>query len=264
MPSSYIIRGGEAGRSRLSVLSQAMADATGALLDRAGPWDGLHVLDAGCGGGDVSRALAERVGPSGRVLGVDGDAVKIAAARIAAEDQPNLAFEVADITAASWRERFDAVYARFLLSHLPEPAPVLERFRQALRPGGRILVEDVDFSGHFVSPPLPAFDAYVGWYREAARRRGADADIGPRLPGLLTAAGFTDIEAQAVNPAGLTGPVKHMAALTLAAIADAVAEAGIATADEIDAALTDLRTAANDPTVMMSLPRVVQVTARRA
>jgi len=71
MSSSYIIRGGETGRARLSVLSEAMDEAAGSLLDRVGDWTGLRVLDAGCGGGDVSRRLARRVGPTGAVVGID-------------------------------------------------------------------------------------------------------------------------------------------------------------------------------------------------
>ena len=48
-----------------------MAETTGALLDRVGDWTGLRVLDAGCGGGDVSRELARRVGSTGAVVGID-------------------------------------------------------------------------------------------------------------------------------------------------------------------------------------------------
>lgn len=261
MSFSYIIRGGEEGRARLSVLSQAMAPHTGALLDRAGPWEGLRVLDAGCGAGEVSRELARRVGPAGSVLGVDGDAVKIAAAREAAADIPNLAFHAGD-AAAPPGEAFDVIYARFLLSHLTDVPAMLAALRGRLTPGGRLVLEDVDFCGHFVAPPLQAFEDYVAWYREAAWLRGADAEIGQKLPGLVAAAGFADLEAGAVNPAALTGPVKAMAHLTLTAIADAVVDEKIASRSQVDAAVAALKTAGDDPAVFMSMPRVVQVVAR--
>ncbi|MES2035577.1 MAG: methyltransferase domain-containing protein [Pseudomonadota bacterium] len=261
MSSSYIIQGGETGRARLSVLSQAMAPWTGGLLDRAGSLVGLRVLDAGCGGGDVSRDLAVRVGPTGRVVGVDGDAVKIAAAEAADEGLANLAFHLGDATSPPGGP-FDVIYARFLLSHLTDVPAALAAFRGHLRLGGRVVIEDVDFSGHFVAPPLQAFDDYVAWYREAAWLRGADADIGPRLPGLIAAAGFVDVDAEAVNPAGLRGPVKQLAALTLAGIAEAVIAEDIAGRDRVERAVADLQAAADDPSVFMSLPRVVQVIAR--
>jgi hypothetical protein len=46
---------------------------------------------------------------------------------------------------------------------------------EALSPGGTIVVEDVDFGGHFCDPPCPAFSRYSELYVEAARQRGADA-----------------------------------------------------------------------------------------
>src|SRR4030095_6335238 len=80
MPS-YIIRGGQAGRERLRLLARVMRPTTAALFARAGVREGMRCLDVGCGGGDVSFDLARLVGPLGRVVGIDLDAVKITAAR---------------------------------------------------------------------------------------------------------------------------------------------------------------------------------------
>ena len=79
-------------------------------------------------------------------------------------------------------ENFDFVHARFVLTHLANPQKVLEKVRQALNPGGVLAVEDVDFRGHFCHPEHPAFSRYVDLYSKAAQRRGADPNIGPRLP----------------------------------------------------------------------------------
>ena len=78
---SYFIRGGEQGRSRLAVISRVLAPSTQALLDRFEPLAGQLAIDAGCGGGDVSFELAQRVGPAGRVVGFDLDEDKLALAR---------------------------------------------------------------------------------------------------------------------------------------------------------------------------------------
>src|SRR3990167_7136072 len=182
MTSSYIIKGGEAGRARLSVLSEAMAEATGSLLDRAGAWDGRRALDAGCGGGDVSRDLARRVGPSGQVVGIDADGAKIAAARDAAADLPRLSFRAGDAIAAGPGGPFDVIYVRFLLSHLTDPVGALATLHGRLKPGGLLVAEDVDFDGHFAEPAQPALDRYVAWYKAAAWRRGANAILGRGLP----------------------------------------------------------------------------------
>ena len=266
--SSYIIQGGETGRARLSVLSEAMAEATGDLLDRAdvprgASSGGAVILDAGCGGGDVTRELAARAGPGATVIGIDLDEAKLAAARALS---PGIRFEVRAIDAPGALADlgpFDLIYARFLLSHLTDVPAVLAAFRENLKPGGRLVVEDVEFAAHLCWPPRASFDRYVVWYRKAARKRGADADIGPKLPGLLKAAGFQDIEARVAQPAALTGAVKQMAHLTLAAISASLVNAGIATSEAIAADMADLQVGADDPAVFMTLPRVTQVLGRR-
>src|SRR5262245_45349242 len=78
---SYIIRGGVEGRERLRLLSRILRPTTLALFDRAGVRPGMCCVDVGCGGGDVTLDLARLVGPTGRVVGIDIDAVKLDLAR---------------------------------------------------------------------------------------------------------------------------------------------------------------------------------------
>lgn len=256
MGNSYIIAGGVQGAARLSVLTEVMAEFTGGLLDRAGVPTGGLILDAGCGVGEVSRDLLRRAGPDGRVVGLDLDAEKIAVA--ARNAPPGLSFHVAGLETAADLGPFDLIYARFLLSHLTDPAGALSLFHRALKPGGLVVVEDVEFTAHLCVPPRPAFDRYVAGYQAAASARGADANIGPRLPGLLAAAGFGDVQARLVQPAGLTGPVKAIAALTLSAIGPSLPSHHPVAAD-----LADLEAARDDPSVFMSLPRITQAWGRR-
>jgi SAM-dependent methyltransferase len=258
----YIIRGGAEGRARLRVLTAAMGPYTNPFLDSAEIPAGAGVLDIGCGGGDVTRELARRVGPRGQALGADIDAVKIALAR--EEPGDNVQFEVADVLTGALAGPFDVVYARFLLSHLTDPAAALRRMLALLKPGGMLLVEDVDFAGHFCHPPRASFDNYVRWYREAAQRRGADACLGAKLPAFVRDAGAVKIEPRAINPAACEGPIKHMAPMTLAAIADSLVAEKIAERGAIDADVADLEAAALDTAVFMSIPRIVQVRAFRA
>jgi len=260
MSQSYIIHGGEQGASRLSVLAQAMAEVTGQLLDRVVIPPGGRALDVGCGTGSVTGELARRVGPAGAAVGIDLDPEAIRIARTGAP--ANAAFHVGDLGMAERLGPFDVVYARFLLSHLTDPAAALATFRRALRPGGRVVVEDVDFAAHICWPPRPAFDRYVAWYQAAAAARGADPAIGPKLPSLLREAGFEAIDIRVVQPAGLQGPPKAMAALTLAAMSDALAQIGVAP-EAVAADVADLEQARDDPTVLLSLPRVLQCWGRR-
>ncbi len=255
----YIIRGGAAGRERLKVLSRVFGPTTLNLLNRVGIQPGMKCLEVGCGSGDLTFDLAGIVGPSGRVVATDIDDVKIRLARSEAEEQhlTNVEFRVADIV-EDGIEAFDFAHARFVLTHLPNPENALERIRQAVRPGGILVVEDIDFRGHFCHPECPAFSCYVQLYTQTAQRRGADPNIGPRLPQLLVEAGFEAVQMNIVQPAAMSGEVKIMPSLTLANIADAVAGEGLASRAELDQLIHELDDFASDPQTLISGPRIVE------
>jgi ubiquinone/menaquinone biosynthesis C-methylase UbiE len=155
----YIIGGGIDGRERLRVLSRAMAPLTGSLLDRVGVARGMACLDAGCGGGDVTLELSRRVGRAGRVVGIDIDQTQLALAReeAAAAGRQNVEYYEHDVTRDDPEGGFDLVFARFLLTHMPDPAAACRRLARAVRPGGLLAVEDIDFSGAFCHPWSEAY-----------------------------------------------------------------------------------------------------------
>ena len=262
--SRYVIRGGREGRERPRILSGVMRPTTLALFERAGIGPGMRCLDVGCAGGDVTFDLAERVGPAGGVLGVDLDATKLDLGRAdaLARGIGYVEFRIADAEAGHGVAEFDVVYARFLLTHLADPAGALASMRRALRPGGTLVVEDIDFRGHFCEPDAPAFRRYVALYTETVARRGADANIGPRLPALLRAAGLDGVTMHVVQPAGVDGDVKLIAAMTAENIVDAVLAEGLADRAELDRMIQDLYDLAHDGRTVMSVPRVVQCWGR--
>jgi SAM-dependent methyltransferase len=261
MPQShYIIRGGIEGRERLRLLARVMHPTTLQLLARADVSEGMSCLDVGCGGGDVTLDLASLVGEKGRVVGTDIDETKLDMARSEAAERgfSNADFQLADANNANIGAEYDVVYSRFLLTHLPDPAPALSRMFAALRPGGVLIIEDIDCTGSFCHPQNVAYDRYVTLYSETVLRRGADPNIGPRLPGMLDAAGCEDIEVNVVQPAGFSGDVKLVAALTMENIADAVIGEGLADRAGVDAVVKELYDLGRDSATFMSVPRIVQ------
>ena len=70
-------------------------------------------------------------------------------------------------------ERFDLAYVRFVLTHLPDPAGALECIGAHVRTGGTVVVEDIDFRGHFSDPASDAFQAYIDLYSAAVRSHAA-------------------------------------------------------------------------------------------
>jgi ubiquinone/menaquinone biosynthesis C-methylase UbiE len=242
-----------------------MSASTNALFDRIGINDGQVCLDVGCGGGDVSLELARRVAPTGKVIGVDIDELKLDLARkeAAAGGVHNLEFQACDISVHDADSLFDVVYARFLLTHLENPARVIADFYKQLRPGGVAIVEDIDTSGFFTYPACKAFELFRHLYCSVVRKRGGDPEIGPRLPSLLTDAGFQEVEMNVVQPAGMRGEAKLLNPLTMESIADTVLKDGLATSAEIDAMIDELYEFAENPRTVAGLPRVIQAWAHR-
>src|SRR5262245_704489 len=197
--NEYVLRGGEQGASRLRLLAQVQWPYTRRLLLRAGLREGLRCIDLGCGIGAVALQMARQVGPNGRVVGIDIDGECLAIARQEAQQHGlNVEFRQGTLADVSEVGAYDLVFARFLLTHLPDPEAAVRQMLQAACPGGVLAVEDIDFAGHFSFPKCPAFDCYVELYREVVRRKGGDAQIGPRLLGLLLDAGLEDVRLRVV------------------------------------------------------------------
>lgn len=244
---SYVLRRGRIGALRLQVLGQAAARATAALLDRL-PWQShWRALDVGCGIGLVTRELARR---GAGAVGLDNQAEN-------AEFVRGDARRLGDFL----KERFQVVYARYLLSHLRDPHEVVAAMVERLTPGGYLVLEDIDFPGHTCDPPCEAFDSYLKLYQELVQRRGGDACLGRRLWRLVD--GLEIVHSGVSLSLFRDGPEKRVAELTLAHIAAGLVEYGLADRAQLAVWLHQLRQFRRGPS-QISLAPTYQVVARRA
>lgn len=255
----YMVRGGIEGRERLRVLSRVMRPGTLSLIERAGITTGQRCLDVGCGGGEVSLDLAAAVGPTGSVVGIDIDPVKVELARTDAEEAGvgNVEFRTGDLNAGLGEEEYDVVYARFVLWTLPDPARGIRPLLTALKPGGRLVVEDIDFAGSACSPDSEDFERYLEVFIKTAERMRLDLNFGRHVPTLLLGAGLEQVQPSVVHPAGLEGEVKVLHPLSLENVRAMVVFHQVATEEEVDRLVDVLYAMASDPTTFM-LCRVVQ------
>jgi ubiquinone/menaquinone biosynthesis C-methylase UbiE len=259
--NDYIIEGGSDGKSRLNILAEVLHSYTKALLHQQGIADGMSVLDAGCGGGHVALLLANLVGDGGHVTAIDLDVEMIALAERDAKTArvSNISFKAINTYDINYDDEFDAAYARFLLSHLKKPMDALLKMKQGIKTGGKIIVEDVQFIGHFCYPRCDAFDRYVNYYTQAANYKGADPEIGPKLVALFKEVGLINIGFDTIQPCFYSGQGKWMACVTLKNIKAALLEHHIVTPHEFDETLRELEEFTASSHTLISLPRIFRV-----
>jgi SAM-dependent methyltransferase len=99
---------------------------------------GEHVLDIGCGCADTTLEIAERVGTTGRVLGVDVSPEMLERATARTFGMTQISFLKADAANHKFSERFDALASRFGVMFFADNAAAFYNLRAALKPAGRL------------------------------------------------------------------------------------------------------------------------------
>jgi arsenite methyltransferase len=139
-----------------------------AYLDELGDLAGWRALEVGCGTGPVTRELARRVGPAGRVAGVDPTRILIEVAEQLRADQTiaNATFTVEDGRSLPFPDAaFDLTCAVTVLCHLPARAEVLREMARVTRTGGTVLIVDGEYAANQFHHPDPATTERIvqGW-----------------------------------------------------------------------------------------------------
>lgn len=152
---------------------------------------GHHVLDVGCGTGVLARAIAERVGLAGSVVGVD---VNPGMLRVARRIAPDLEWREGSVDALPFHDAsFDAVVSQFALMLFPDRPAATREMSRVLKPGGSLAIVVFDSLAE-----NEAYEAIANTYERVVGAATADA---LRYPFSL---GDTEELSQLVADAGLT------------------------------------------------------------
>ena len=195
--SIYIHGSAPPEQARLATLNRLLND--GALRELAIPAD-CSILDVGSGLGQLTRAMARASGLGARVVGVERDAAQLAAAKsFAAEagESDLVDFRQGDAAslplAASEVGSFDLAHARFVLEHVVDPLTVVREMKRAVRPGGRLVLQDDDHYLLRLWPEPAGFSAVWQAYVQSYIQLGNDPFVGRRLVELLFQEGVTPV-----------------------------------------------------------------------
>ena len=229
--------------ARLRLLQERYDARTFDRLTALGPLAGAVCLEVGAGAGSVARWLAGQAGPSGHVVATDADPRFLAGTEAAGVEVRRHDILADPLEPA----RYDLVYCRALLCHLPDPARAIGVMAAAVRPGGWLLAEDADYCSLMAADPAhpraPRFDAIMRKLLALiAADRAFDPFFGRRLPGLVVLAGLADAghEAIACHRQG-AGPAAEVLARSLERTRDRTLRYGAVGPGEFAAVLSALR-----------------------
>src|SRR5579871_3752366 len=163
----YILDGSDADLQRLMGVSEAFAEPARRAFTRAGVCEGSTVIDCGCGPMGGIAVLAEMVGPTGRVVGVDFSEAAIGRARSIAgalglENVTLRAGDIHELDPADLGAPFDLAFCRLFLVHQSDPARTLKQMAKLVRPGGVIVAHEA-----LLDPPprsYPALEALPAYW----------------------------------------------------------------------------------------------------
>ena len=192
---------------------------------------------SGTGRGDVALLVAEIVGTSGSVVGVDPAPAATAVARERAAGLANVSFQVGDPLEIPFSSPLDAVVGRYVLQFLSDPAELLRSLAAQVRPGGVFAFHEIDWSGHRSVPPVPSWDRCCAFATEAIAAGGADLETGSRLPSIFVAAGLPAPTVRMTTIAGAganSHDVLERMANLIRSLRSRIDELGLASPSEVD------------------------------
>ena len=195
--------------TRLIEQSRIYGESTTRLCRRAGIAEGMRVLEIGSGAGDVSFTLAECVGPTGQVIGVDVNAAILDTARQRAADAGirNVEFVAGDARTLDFPDEFDAVVGRFVLMYMSDPREAFSKLIKYVKPGGIAAFQEPEYTLYpaFTHPDTPLINRLIAWILDVFEHSGAHLDMGIGLYRAFVDAGLPPPAMHLESPIGAAG-----------------------------------------------------------
>jgi ubiquinone/menaquinone biosynthesis C-methylase UbiE len=179
---------------RLRDQAELWRRATEEVLDRVGLTAGMSCLDVGAGPGAVMRLMADRVGPQGRVAGIEIDRQLGAQTLADLRAQGGAQFDMIEANVLELDTvpgaPFDLSFCRLFLMHMQDPVAALEKMSFWTKRGGVLVTQEFDFGAIAVEPLCPAMAEFNRLFEGVFRGHGRNLRAGRQLPAQFEAAGL--------------------------------------------------------------------------
>ena len=157
--------------------------------------EGMNVLDVGCGTGSISKDIANRVGLSGNVTGIDNTLRFIESGRHTYRQQENLELLHCDLFDFKADQKFDLITSARALQWMSNPKEALAKMKSLLRPGGTISILDYDHTGLEWNPEPPEsmrefYSIFLKWRKDA----GLNNQMAKDLKQIMSEVGLESVE----------------------------------------------------------------------
>ncbi len=193
---------------------------------------GARILDVGCGPAVIAGAVADST-PTAEIIALDASPTRIAIAEQTLESHPNATPILGRAEHLPFPDNsFDFVYSRFLLEYLPDKQQAVNELARVCRPGGTVLIQDLD--GQLVNhyPPDPLLEQSLTQALIALARTGFDPNVGRKLRYLIGQASLTptrvEMETYHLIVGSITAAERGHWAVKLEIAAQAAAREGLA------------------------------------
>jgi SAM-dependent methyltransferase len=264
----YVLPTGKDDAARLDVIHAVYGPVSLRGLEAARIGEARRAADIGCGTGTVSRWMASRMGPGGRVDAIDIAPEQIDVARSAAAGAgfSDIHYQVGSAYEPGLPESaFDVVFCRLVLCHLKEPSKAVAQMARLLRPGGRLVLVDMDLQDTFTMPRCEAYEHYI---KECVipyqTKIGVDYSVGLNMPALVLGAGLATDAVLADQPIFREGPEKHLWEKTWTFALQRAVPEGVVSLDRGMELIAGMERHTASPDVWVAVAKMFAVVGRKA
>jgi ubiquinone/menaquinone biosynthesis C-methylase UbiE len=257
---NYVLPTGVKDASRLDLIHLVYSAVSYRGVQAAGIGPGMRVADIGCGTGTMTRWLAAQVGDLGVVSGIDIAPAQIDVAQSVtmSEGAAPIAYKVGSAYHPELEHgSYDLVFCRLVLCHLTDPYKAVSAMAQLLKPGGRLILVDMDLRSVFAMPSSPF---YEHWHAvvvpQHEKNIGVDYSIGTRLAELMTQSSLLISALFIDQPAFQKGAEKHLWDITRRTAAPYLVAAETVTQVEVERLLEGMSAHTARPDVWVAVAKM--------